>query len=1169
MSRFKRSTQRFALLALLLLATAAIHGDGALTTTSGVFPYPAGWDFSGAWDTQVFTGDFNGDGRADFVRVGPNGMHVFFSDGQGGFEGTSYLTYVDFGLDFSDQSLWHTVVGDFDGDGRADVMEVGATRSYVFLSRVTGMPGGTLPSDAFSLSTYDYPAGWDFTTWDGAGVPVSVGDFNGDGRTDFLRFGDTYLVLFLSDGSGGFTASEYAFPTSWDFGLDQNVWQTVVGDFDGDGRTDVMEMSGTYVRMFLSKVTDVEAQNPLPSTAFSISAYQYPAGWNFAGTWSGSSVPVSLGDFNGDGRTDFVRFGPTYMYVFLSDGTGGFSPYVYNYPAGWDFGFDQSVWRTLVGDFDGDGRADVLELSATYGHVFLSRMTGTSLGNQTLPSSAFSMATWQYPSGWLLPLSTYHANTGDVDGNGRSDLLRVGETQGATTLFFYPGATVLTVGASTAAINGSATLTAELQSSSGTPLVGKTITFALNGVNAGTATTDSTGAATLPGVALGGTPAGTYAGAITASFAGDPDAASASGTGTLTVQKELQALTIAPVVPLTYGTAPFSPSITAGASGQPVVLTGAGACLASGTTVTITSAGVCTITATQAGDATYEPAAATLAVSVAPAALTITTVSTSRPYGAPNPPFTVTAAGLVNGDSLASLQGTPVFVTNATSTSPVGAYPVTPGGWLSTNYAITFVPGTLDVQPAVPTITITGGPFTYDGQPHGAVVTATGIDGAVVGPAVVTYNGSASVPINAGAYVVAASTAAAGNYAAATATATLTINKAPAQILLSGLSRTYTGQGLSAVAATNPSGVTGVSIAYAGVSQDLPVNAGTYSAVATLTNANYTAPPVTAAFVILPATPTLSVTGATVTYDGQPHGATAVARGVNGESLGPVAVTYNGSGAVPIHAGSYTVQASLAPSGNYTGAAAGGMVIILQATPVVNWPAPSPIVYGAALRSGQLDATANIAGAFVYAPPAGTILNVGTTTIAAVFAPADVVDFTTASASVPITVLNADARFVGDGRVDSGPVDRTVQFHVETTPTRVEGRLGYRRRTAVRRADEHRGDDDREGDRGDRFESDAVTTAAVVNSPGGEASTGRKNAPVVNGITFSGTGRWNGADGYTFTATALDAAGRGRPHDHFAITIRDASGAVVDTVDANLTTGRIESLPIGKFSERK
>src|SRR5262249_22043077 len=50
----------------------------------------------------------------------------------------------------------------------------------------------------------------------------------------------------------------------------------------------------------------------------------------------------------------------------------------------------------------------------------------------------------------------------------------------------------------------------------------------------------------------------------------------------------------------------------------------------------------------------------------------------------------------------------------------------------------------------------------------------------------------------------------------------------------------------------------------------------------------------------------------------------------------------------------------------------------LKLTPTITWNTPSPIVWGNALSSTQLNATASLPGAFTYTPQAGTVLPVGT-----------------------------------------------------------------------------------------------------------------------------------------------------------------------------------------------
>jgi O-glycosyl hydrolase len=78
-------------------------------------------------------------------------------------------------------------------------------------------------------------------------------------------------------------------------------------------------------------------------------------------------------------------------------------------------------------------------------------------------------------------------------------------------------------------------------------------------------------------------------------------------------------------------------------------------------------------------------------------------------------------------------------------------------------------------------------------------------------------------------------------------------------------------------------------------------------------------------------------------------------------------------------------------------------------TPTITWPTPSPIVYGTALSSTQLDASAGgVAGTFSYSPAAGTVLSAGSTQkLSVTFTPTDTTDYTSATASVLLTVNQA------------------------------------------------------------------------------------------------------------------------------------------------------------------
>jgi len=93
-------------------------------------------------------------------------------------------------------------------------------------------------------------------------------------------------------------------------------------------------------------------------------------------------------------------------------------------------------------------------------------------------------------------------------------------------------------------------------------------------------------------------------------------------------------------------------------------------------------------------------------LTVQPAPLTITADNQSTVYGQPDPPFTVTSHGLVNGDTLTALQGTLHVATTATQFSAPGTYALTPSGLSSPNYTISYGAGALTVSQDASTATL-------------------------------------------------------------------------------------------------------------------------------------------------------------------------------------------------------------------------------------------------------------------------------------------------------------------------------------------------------------------------------------------------------------------------------------------------------------------------------
>jgi hypothetical protein len=209
-----------------------------------------------------------------------------------------------------------------------------------------------------------------------------------------------------------------------------------------------------------------------------------------------------------------------------------------------------------------------------------------------------------------------------------------------------------------------------------------------------------------------------------------------------------------------------------------------------------------------------------------------------------------------------------------------------------------------------------------------------------------TGSGSTITITGAGNCTVTATQGGNANYTAAPDVArSFQIAKAAATITLGNLYYLYDDQAHGATAATNPSGLSGVTFNYVGMtlsynSSIAPTAAGTYTVTASLTNANYAAPNASATFVInaapsvtiaAPAGGALYTTGSTVSFTGafvdNPGTHTATWTFTSGTQTITQAATVNeATGAINATytfpaTGVYTVKLTVSDNFNVTGEA--------------------------------------------------------------------------------------------------------------------------------------------------------------------------------------------------------------------------------------------------------
>ncbi|HBV99328.1 MAG TPA: hypothetical protein DEF36_20105, partial [Desulfotomaculum sp.] len=200
------------------------------------------------------------------------------------------------------------------------------------------------------------------------------------------------------------------------------------------------------------------------------------------------------------------------------------------------------------------------------------------------------------------------------------------------------------------------------------------------------------------------------------------------------------------------------------------------------------------ILASFAGDPVYAASSGSAMLTVSPAPLTVTANNKTKVYGSANPAFTASYSGFVLGQDPSILGGTLTLTTPATASSGAGSYAVTPSGLTSVNYAITFVDGTLTVNPAPLTITADNKAKTY-GDPNPAFTVSysgfvLGQDPSILG-GILTFTTPATAASGVGSYEVTPSGLTSVNYAITFVDGTLTVTPAALTVTAHEKSKTY------------------------------------------------------------------------------------------------------------------------------------------------------------------------------------------------------------------------------------------------------------------------------------------------------------------------------------------------------------------------------------------
>jgi FG-GAP-like repeat/RTX calcium-binding nonapeptide repeat (4 copies)/FG-GAP repeat len=360
---------------------------------------------TGDFPQDIRIGDFNGDGKPDLVTVngmGDNTASILLNTTTTGATTPTFATQVKFNVGSGPNSV---SIGDFNGDGKPDL----ATANI--WSKNTSILLNTTPTNATTLT---FATKVDFNVGDASSI--SIGDFNGDGKTDLavtnvVGFDSTMtpsstsnsLSIFLNTTATGATPPTFA--TKVDFNTGNSPRSVSIGDFNGDGKPDLaVANSGSDTASIFLNTNATGATTPTfaPKVDFNT---------------GDSPKSVSIGDFNNDGKPDFAvtnasSFSDTSnsLSIFLNTtATGATTP---TFATKVDFKAGSYPNGQGIGDFDGNGKPD---LAVVNGGDRASILLNTTPINATTPTFANKVD-------FLTGSSPSSVGIGDFNNDGKPDL---------------------------------------------------------------------------------------------------------------------------------------------------------------------------------------------------------------------------------------------------------------------------------------------------------------------------------------------------------------------------------------------------------------------------------------------------------------------------------------------------------------------------------------------------------------------------------------------------------------------------------------------------------------------------------------------------------------------------------------------------------------------------